>query len=115
MHLQCPHPCPPICCAYLLPSSTHVWPWLSFPHLVLPELRPPPPHPVRDLVNEHDKRATNHSELLRNLKEVNLMIQRAARLRVGAPKTKVVAACRAAVKGSSTAALIKIIRDGDGN
>ena len=32
---------------------------------------------------EHDKRATNHAELLKNLKEVNLMIQKAAKLRVG--------------------------------
>ena len=29
----------------------------------------------KDLVTEHDKRATNHGELLKNLKEVNMMIQ----------------------------------------
>ena len=48
------------------------------------------------------------------LKEVNLMIQRAARLRVGAPKTKVVAACRAAVKNNNMGLLFKVFRDGDG-
>jgi len=34
-------------------------------------------------------RATNHNDLLSALKDVNAMIQRAARLRVGAAKTKV--------------------------
>jgi len=68
----------------------------------------------RDLINEHDKRATNHQELLSNLKEVNLMIQRAARLRVGTPKTKVVTACRNAIKNNNMGMLFKIIRDGDG-
>jgi len=68
----------------------------------------------KDLINEHDKRATNHQELLSNLKEVNLMIQRAARLRVGTPKTKVVTACRNAIKNNNMGMLFKIIRDGDG-
>lgn len=42
------------------------------------------------------------------------MIQRAARLRVGAPKTKVVAACRAAIKANNMVSLLRIIKDGDG-
>ncbi|KAG1676464.1 hypothetical protein FOA52_002284 [Chlamydomonas sp. UWO 241] len=67
-----------------------------------------------DLVAEHDKRATNHVELLKNLKEVNLMIQSAAKLRTGAPKTRVVTACRTCIKNSNFTALMKIIRDGDG-
>jgi hypothetical protein len=46
--------------------------------------------------------------------QVNQMIQRAARLRVGAPKNRVVAACRTAIKANNLAALFKIIRDGDG-
>lgn len=69
----------------------------------------------RDLVTEHDKRATNHTELLKNLKEVNLMIQRAARLRAGGPKTRVVTACRTAIKFNNMTALFKIIREGDTN
>ena len=55
------------------------------------------------------------AQLLGALKEVNQMIQRAARLRCGVPKTRVVAACRAAVKNNNTALLFKIIRDGDGS
>ncbi|KAG2486168.1 hypothetical protein HYH03_015132 [Edaphochlamys debaryana] len=68
----------------------------------------------RDLIVEHDKRATNHAALLEALREVNQMIQRAARLRVGGPKGRVVALCRAAIKANNMAALFKIIRDGDG-
>ncbi|MEW5314625.1 MAG: hypothetical protein WDW38_006104 [Sanguina aurantia] len=68
----------------------------------------------RDLIADHDKRATNHKELLDALKEVNQMIQRSARLRVGGPKTRVVAACRAAIKVNNMASLFKIIREGDG-
>lgn len=66
----------------------------------------------RDLVAEHDKRATNHAELLRNLKEVNQMIQRAARLRAGVPKSKVVASSREAIKQNNMNLLLKIIQDG---
>lgn len=67
----------------------------------------------RDLITEHGKRATNHSELLDALKEVNQMIQRAARLRVGSAKAHVVAACRQAVKDNNLQALFQIIQDGD--
>merc|ERR1719473_1537334 len=34
-----------------------------------------------DLIAEHSKRANNHNQLLAQLKEVNLMIQKAAKLR----------------------------------
>ena len=43
----------------------------------------------RELIGEYIKRANNHNELLSALKEVNAMIQKAARLRIGAAKTKV--------------------------
>ena len=66
----------------------------------------------RDLVLEHTKRATNHAELLAALKEVNQMIQRAARLRAGSAKARVVSACRAAIKNNSPQAINKIIADG---
>jgi len=36
----------------------------------------------RELIMEHSKRATNQAELLLALKEVNQMIQKAARLRM---------------------------------
>ncbi|KAK9814709.1 hypothetical protein WJX72_010246 [[Myrmecia] bisecta] len=66
----------------------------------------------RELVMEHEKRATNHHDLLEALRLVNTMIQRAARLRVGEPKARVVAACRQAVKANNVQALLKIIREG---
>jgi len=66
----------------------------------------------RQLVMEHTKRATNHTELLEALKLVNTMIQHAARLRLGAAKARVVTACRAAIKANNTITLLKIIREG---
>lgn len=61
---------------------------------------------------EHEKRTTNHEELLEALKLVNNMIQYAAKLRVGAAKARVVTACRGAIKTNNTNALLKIIQDG---
>ena len=61
---------------------------------------------------EHEKRATNHEDLLQALKLVNNMIQPAARLRVGMPKAHVVTACRAAIKANNTNGLLKVIQDG---
>lgn len=84
---------------------------MTCPHASLP---PTLASPRRDLIAEHGKRATNHRALLEALKEVNQMIQRAARLRVGGPKARVVTQCRAAIKNNNMAALFKIIRDGDG-
>ena len=64
------------------------------------------------LINEYNKRANNHEQLLAALKEVNQMIQKAARLRVGAPKSRVVSACRAAIKANNIHSLFKIIKTG---
>jgi len=66
----------------------------------------------RELIMEHTKRATNHSELLAALKDVNQMIQRAARLRVGKAKANVVSACRAAIKQNNILLLFQIISGG---
>jgi len=66
-----------------------------------------------ELLAEYKKRHTNHTELLECLKEVNQMIQKAARLRVGSAKTQVVAACRAAIKSNNIQSLFKIIQMGD--
>jgi len=66
----------------------------------------------RELVGEYNKRANNHAELLASLKEVNNMIQKAARLRMGEAKARVVAACRKAIKANNTASLMKIIKVG---
>ena len=66
------------------------------------------------LLGEYNKRANNHEQLLASLKEVNHMIQKAARLRVGGAKTRVVSACRAAIKANNVHSLFKIIKEGQG-
>eukprot|EP00929_Paragymnodinium_shiwhaense_P107339 TRINITY_DN7343_c0_g1_i1.p1 TRINITY_DN7343_c0_g1~~TRINITY_DN7343_c0_g1_i1.p1 ORF type:complete len:723 (+),score=176.59 TRINITY_DN7343_c0_g1_i1:319-2487(+) len=65
-----------------------------------------------DLIAEYNKRTTNHQQLLGQLKEVNMMIQKAAKLRVGTPKTRVVSACRQAIKKNNIHELFQIIRTG---
>jgi Bardet-Biedl syndrome 2 protein len=51
-------------------------------------------------------------QLLEALKDVNQMIQKAAKLRMGKHKTEVVTACRAAIQSNNIAALFKIIQSG---
>merc|ERR1719263_46222 len=65
-----------------------------------------------DLIAEYNKRANNHQQLLGQLKEVNMMIQKAAKLRIGTPKTRVVASCRQAIKKNNIHELFQIIRTG---
>jgi len=49
------------------------------------------------------------------LKEVNHMIQKAAKLRVGPSKPQIVAACRAAIKANNIQTLFKVIKTGSVN
>jgi Bardet-Biedl syndrome 2 protein len=65
-----------------------------------------------DLFNEYKIRSTNHNELMAQLKTVNNMIQKAANLRVGQGKSRVVAACRNAIKSNNINELFQILRDG---
>merc|ERR1719215_531270 len=65
-----------------------------------------------DLIAEYNKRANNHQQLLAQLKEVNMMIQKAAKLRAGNAKTRVVGACRQAIKKNNIHELFQIIRTG---
>eukprot|EP00455_Lapot_gusevi_P042984 TRINITY_DN5176_c0_g1_i13.p1 TRINITY_DN5176_c0_g1~~TRINITY_DN5176_c0_g1_i13.p1 ORF type:complete len:113 (+),score=35.50 TRINITY_DN5176_c0_g1_i13:85-423(+) len=69
----------------------------------------------RDLLAEYMKRCNNHNQLLEALKQVNQMIQKAARLRVGRFKAEVVSACRAAIKTNNIQAVFKVIRAGRSN
>eukprot|EP01027_Heterolobosea_sp_BB2_P022819 GEZU01033661.1.p1 GENE.GEZU01033661.1~~GEZU01033661.1.p1 ORF type:complete len:176 (-),score=72.34 GEZU01033661.1:15-542(-) len=69
----------------------------------------------RELIGEYIKRSNNHNELLAALKEVNQMIQKAARLRVGAAKTRVITECRNAIKSNNIHALFKIVSLGHNN
>jgi len=64
------------------------------------------------LIANYSVRAKSHEDLLASLKEVNQMIQRAANLRVGSMKTRVISECRAAVKNNNFPALNKIICKG---
>eukprot|EP01012_Entosiphon_sulcatum_P024785 TRINITY_DN3001_c0_g1_i1.p1 TRINITY_DN3001_c0_g1~~TRINITY_DN3001_c0_g1_i1.p1 ORF type:complete len:716 (+),score=211.22 TRINITY_DN3001_c0_g1_i1:102-2249(+) len=66
----------------------------------------------RELIGEYIKRATNHNELLSALKEVNAMIQKAARLRIGQAKTRVITECRNSIKSNNIHSLFRIIRVG---
>lgn len=66
----------------------------------------------RELIGEYRKRANNHQELLKTLKDVNQMIQKAARLRCGPSKAQVVADSRKAIKGNKVKTLFNIIRVG---
>ena len=68
-----------------------------------------------DLIGEYMKRSNNHDELMRALKMVNDMIQRASNLRYGPAKTKVISACRKAVKKGNLRKLLHIIREGASN
>lgn len=64
------------------------------------------------LMGEFAKRATNHKQLLESLKVVNSTIQKAARLRNGSAKTRIITACRAAVKKNNLALLFQVIKQG---
>lgn len=66
----------------------------------------------RELLGEYMKRSNNHMELLAALKEVNSMIQKAGKLRVGQAKSNLIAACRNAIKVNNVQALFSIIRHG---
>ncbi len=61
---------------------------------------------------EYTKRQTNYEQLVKCLKEVNLMINKAAGLRVGPAQSRIVALCRAAIKASNTHLLAQIIKTG---
>lgn len=61
-----------------------------------------------ELLGEHLKRSTNHAELLSAMKYVNFMVQKAARLRVGEAKNRIVAVCRNAVKDEKMSNLVSL-------
>lgn len=64
------------------------------------------------LIGGYNVRAQNQAALLASLKEVNQMIQRAANLRVGKAKARVITDCRAAVKTNNMKSLYRIIQQG---
>jgi Bardet-Biedl syndrome 2 protein len=67
------------------------------------------------LIAGYNNRMQSHTGLLGALKEVNQMIQKAANLRMGAAKTRVVTDCRVAVKANNMQSLFRIIKQGFDN
>ena len=67
----------------------------------------------RDLISGYKIRCNNHQELMDTLKQVNQIIQKAGRLRVGKSKAKVISDCRNAIKGSNVNILLKVMRTGE--
>ena len=67
----------------------------------------------RDLIAGYKIRCNNHQELMDTLKQVNQVIQKAGRLRVGKSKAKVISDCRNAIKGSNVNVLLKVMRTGE--
>ncbi|XP_054004595.1 Bardet-Biedl syndrome 2 protein homolog [Hylaeus anthracinus] len=65
-----------------------------------------------DLIKEHEIKMKSYRDLTANLKELNLGVQRAARLRVGNSASNTVAHCRAAIQDQNPKALILAIRHG---
>ena len=66
----------------------------------------------RDLVGQYRIRCNNHKELMDTLKEVNQIIQKAARLRIGKSKSVVVNESRNSIKTNNLNQLVKVIKTG---
>ena len=66
----------------------------------------------RDLVSQYKIRCNNHGQLMETLKEVNQIIQRAARLRIGRSKATVISECRNSIKTNNINQLVKVIKTG---
>ncbi|XP_064462898.1 Bardet-Biedl syndrome 2 protein homolog isoform X1 [Ornithodoros turicata] len=67
----------------------------------------------RQLISDYKIRSNSHEELMSSLRQVNQIIQRAARLRVGRAKSRVITTSRAAVQNRNVHALIKAIAIGE--
>jgi len=67
------------------------------------------------LIAGYNNRMQSHTGLLNALKEVNQMIQKAANLRMGSAKTRVITDCRVAVKANNMQSLFRIIKQGYDN
>ena len=66
----------------------------------------------RDLVSQYKIRCNNHQQLMDTLKEVNQIIQKAARLRIGRSKSTVISECRNSIKTNNINQLVKVIKTG---
>ncbi|CAF3181696.1 unnamed protein product [Rotaria socialis] len=66
----------------------------------------------RDLIHGYKIRCTNHEELMKKLRYLNQMVQKAGNLRFGKYKTIAINQCRAAIKANNAQLLIKTIKTG---
>ncbi|PNF42358.1 Bardet-Biedl syndrome 2 protein-like protein [Cryptotermes secundus] len=66
-----------------------------------------------DMIRGYNIRCKNHQELLESLRQLNVIIQKAARLRVGKYKTNIVNLCRTALKNNNLNSLVKIMKNGE--
>ncbi|BES93022.1 Bardet-Biedl syndrome 2 protein homolog [Nesidiocoris tenuis] len=66
-----------------------------------------------ELMRSYALRNANHNEILTTLRNINNIIQHAARLRVGREKNEIAQQCRLAVANNNVNALIKIIKTGE--
>ncbi|CAG0880919.1 unnamed protein product [Cyprideis torosa] len=67
----------------------------------------------RELFTRAQIRYNNHTQLADTLKELNQLVQRAAKLRVGKYKTQVINSCRQAIKDNNVAGLIRAVTTGE--
>ncbi|CAF3537670.1 unnamed protein product [Rotaria sordida] len=67
----------------------------------------------RDLIHGYKIRSTNHEELMKNLRFLNQMVQKAGNLRIGKYKTIAINQCREAIKANNAQLLIKTIKTGN--
>eukprot|EP00727_Mastigamoeba_balamuthi_P010083 m51a1_g5698 putative bardet-biedl syndrome 2 protein homolog (629) ;mRNA; f:1021607-1024075 len=66
----------------------------------------------RELIGEYKKRENNQVALMNSLKEMNQTIQKAARLRMGGAKTRIVNSAREAVLANNIQSIFKLIKVG---
>ncbi|RWS27369.1 Bardet-Biedl syndrome 2 protein-like isoform X2 [Leptotrombidium deliense] len=67
----------------------------------------------RELINEYKIRSQNHQDLVDALKQVNAIIQKAGNLRLGPSKTRLIQACRMAIKQNNFNSMARIITEGE--
>ncbi|KPM04834.1 hypothetical protein QR98_0032880 [Sarcoptes scabiei] len=65
----------------------------------------------KDIMREYQIRYQNHIDLVDNLKQINLIIQRASNLRIGSFKTTFIKLCRDQIKEKNFSQLFKIINE----
>eukprot|EP00033_Pygsuia_biforma_P001406 GCRY01001590.1.p1 GENE.GCRY01001590.1~~GCRY01001590.1.p1 ORF type:complete len:724 (+),score=72.36 GCRY01001590.1:153-2324(+) len=66
----------------------------------------------RTLQGDHTIRTTAHNTLMSGLMELNALVEKASKLRVGSSRLKVVSECRAAIKENQPARLLAAVRGG---